>query len=190
MAIEEGAMYCFVNSIFCNDGFLESLHSCSGYYAQWNKIMMLSKLLMKVTLLICLVIPASILGQECTESIESLKKAAENGDTNAQYKLGYKYFLGDGVTKDYSKAMEWSRLAAEKREPTSQFVLGVMYEYGQGVDRDSAEAVKWYRLAAEQGHIAAQVNLGVMYLITEDYSEAMKWFHMVLNRGVPMLSIN
>jgi len=39
-------------------------------------------------------------------------KAAEQGDTDAQYELGLMYEKGRGVPKDYAKAAEWFSKAA------------------------------------------------------------------------------
>ena len=56
------------------------------------------------------------------QDIEQLRNAAEQGDAGARFKLGLKYYLGEGVQrrllgegvpKNYRKAFEWGRKAAE-----------------------------------------------------------------------------
>ena len=47
------------------------------------------------------------------QDIEQLRNAAEQGDAGARFKLGLKYYLGEGVPKNYRKAFEWGRKAAE-----------------------------------------------------------------------------
>ena len=37
--------------------------------------------------------------------LEELIVLAENGDVNAQWKLGFKYYNGKDVEKDYTKAL-------------------------------------------------------------------------------------
>jgi len=48
------------------------------------------------------------------EAAEKLRKAAEQGDAEAQFKLGNSYFTGQGETRDYAKAIEWFGKAAEQ----------------------------------------------------------------------------
>jgi hypothetical protein len=94
-----------------------------------------------------------------TESAASLRKAAERGDAEAQYKLGLAYFEGEGVRQDQTEAVKWFRKAAEQGHANAQSNLGAAYFEGDGVKQDRAEAVKWYRKAAEQGHAPAQSAL-------------------------------
>ena len=41
------------------------------------------------------------------------RKAAEQGLSKAQHKLGMMYYQGKGVIKDYAKADKWNRKALE-----------------------------------------------------------------------------
>tara|TARA_R110000787_G_scaffold44020_1_gene107788 strand:+ start:4825 stop:5658 length:834 start_codon:yes stop_codon:yes gene_type:complete len=93
--------------------------------------------------------------------------AAEQGDAEAQYKMGYISYTGAGVEQNYSEALRWYRLAADQGHVTATNNLGVMYRNGEGVPQNNTEAVKWYRLAAEQGHKNAKNNLGDMYANSE-----------------------
>jgi TPR repeat protein len=43
---------------------------------------------------------------------ESLRAKAEKGDANAQLELGFMYYRGEGVPKDYVEAYEWFTVAA------------------------------------------------------------------------------
>ena len=84
---------------------------------------------------------------------------ADQGDKNAQLKLGAMYYVGRGVTQDYATAAGWLRKAAEQGLPFAQTLLGFIYANGQGVAQDYAAAVSWYRKAADQGEPNA---LGVL----------------------------
>ena len=79
------------------------------------------------------------------------RKAAEQGNTGAQFNLGICYLFGHGVEQDFEEAAKWFRKAAEQGNAEAQFNLGVCYEHGHGVEQDYEEAVKWFRKAAEQG---------------------------------------
>lgn len=49
-----------------------------------------------------------------TESIEKMKKAAEQGNADAQLKLGELYEKGEDVEKDWAEALKWYRKAGEQ----------------------------------------------------------------------------
>lgn len=96
------------------------------------------------------------------DSFASLRKAAEQGDIDAQYKLGNCYYNGNGVSEDKAEAVKWYRKAAEQGNAKAQCKLGWCYYYGEGVYKDKAEAIKWYRQAAEQGDSMAEWKLKML----------------------------
>jgi hypothetical protein len=81
-------------------------------------------------------------------AIQLLKPIAQNGDGAAQYLLGAIYWAGQGVPKDYPKALKWFRLSANQGGSVSQFRLGYMYYRGEGVPQDFVLAHMWFNLAA------------------------------------------
>ena len=89
--------------------------------------------------------------QDDTEMMEPLRRAAGEGDADAQFALGVMYESGRGVRQDLSEAVKWYRHAAEQGDADAQFNLGNMYAEGRGVPQDDTEALKWYREAAVQG---------------------------------------
>jgi len=93
---------------------------------------------------------------------ETVKQAAEQGDVQAQFKLGLMYDEGQGVAQDYVEAVKWYQKAAGQGDADAQFKFGVCYERGKGVTQDYAKAVEWYTKAAEQGHEDAQEMLAEM----------------------------
>ena len=64
--------------------------------------------------------------------------------------LGYLYYSGRGVSKDYAEAARWYRKSADQNIPRAQYNLSEMYRQGQGVNRDMAEAERLCRKAASQ----------------------------------------
>jgi TPR repeat protein len=89
--------------------------------------------------------------EDFAKAFQICKPLAEQGDADAQHKVGWMYFKAKGVPQDYAKALKWYQLAAEQGWVRSQMNLGSMYANGQGVTRDYAEAMKWYRKSADQG---------------------------------------
>jgi TPR repeat protein len=90
-----------------------------------------------------------------TEAVEWYRKAAEQGNVDAQFRLGVWYRHGTGVAKDETEAVVWYRKAAEQNNALAQCNLGLCYDNGTGVAKDEAKAVEWYRKAAEQGNARA-----------------------------------
>ena len=150
--------------------------------------------LMKRTLFILvLCMSLSFLGCEKKTSspegpLEILRKDAEQGDAEAQYKLGEMYDTGEGVIEDDTEAVKWYRKAAEQGHRNAQWQLGYKYEYGSGVVVDNKESIKWFRKAAEQGHEIAQFELSMRYTtgkgVVKDSIEAYKWTLLAQTNGI------
>lgn len=97
---------------------------------------------------------------------------AKAGDAEAQYKLGYDYYLGRGVPVDYVQAAIWWRKAAEQGYPQAQNNLGVLYNSGKGVPQSYAEAYFWQNLAAAR----ASGSLQTQFAKNRDESASKLWF--------------
>ena len=85
-----------------------------------NNIAMLKKdalqklrIIFNVTMVIAFCFTSQVWGDEKTD-IGATIKAAEQGDADAQYKLGFMYNKGEGVPQDYKKAFYWCTKAAEQ----------------------------------------------------------------------------
>ncbi len=143
-----------------------------------------------IVLILALALPAPVLaalsdpitGPPCdATTLEELRPLAEQGDTDAQNKLGliYERSCGDGA-----EAAKWYRMAAEQGDTYAQNKLGYLYFVGKGVTQNYAEAVKWYRLAAEQGHLLAQSKLGYMYNYGEGIGSYWKTVEEKIEGGI------
>jgi len=128
------------------------------------------------------------------EKIAENRKAAEQGEAQAQYSLGIFYQEGVGVTKDAEEVVKWFRKAAEQGNAKAQYVLGLCYANGEGVTKDDIEVVKWWRMAAEQGETKAQYHLGLYYEkgkgMPKDEVEAVKWFRKAAEQGSAAAQFN
>ena len=122
------------------------------------------------------------------KDVDRYRKAAAQGDLDAQVALGKLYYKGDGVEQNKAKAVEWFRKAAEQNHACAQVKLGACYFNGEGVAKDDKEAVMWFLMAAEQGDVDGQVSLGMSYLqglgVDQDEVEAEKWFRKAAEQGV------
>jgi len=73
---------------------------------------------------------------------------AQQGDAEAQVKVGEIYEKGLGGMADPKLAAEWYLKAAEQGNSQAQINLGYLYEKGLGVKQDKAAALNWYRKAS------------------------------------------
>jgi TonB family protein len=120
---------------------------------------------------------------------ELYRKAAEQGQVEAQYNLGVLYKDGVGVQKDDEQAVAWFRRAADRGFPPAQVGLAAMYEYGLGVPKDDTQMQVWTRKAADQGFAPAQTRLGYMYSrglgVPKDDRQAIAWYQKAAAQGDP-----
>ena len=72
---------------------------------------------------------------------------AEQGDSDAQYSLGFMYANGLGVPQDYKTAVKWYTLAAEQGNDIAQLYLGLSYALGKGVIQDRFYAYMWLNIS-------------------------------------------
>lgn len=119
--------------------------------------------------------------------IEQIRKLAEQGDVIAQARLGYRYYVGEGIEQSYTDAEKWFRKSAVQGDSYAQYNLAVMHAFGEGIKQNMDEAVIWYRRAAEQDHAIAQYSLGFCYAFGEgvprDETAAAEWYLKSANNG-------
>ena len=73
---------------------------------------------------------------------------AEQGDAQAQIKLGWMYEKGQGVPQNDQEAVKWYRKAAGQGNAEAQAFLGAMYF--KAVPPDNVHAYMWFELAVQQ----------------------------------------
>lgn len=121
-------------------------------------------------------------------STSPLLTAAKGGDALAQFEMGRRLTLGEGVSADLQEAATWFEKAAAQSMPQAQYSLANLYEKGKGVKRDYQVARLWYQRAAEAGNIKAMHNLAVLYaeggLGKPDFKQASKWFIAAADHGL------
>ncbi|MDD8027824.1 MAG: tetratricopeptide repeat protein, partial [Acidobacteriota bacterium] len=125
------------------------------------------------------------------QAVAWYRKAAEQGDADAQFFLGIYY--GERLHglrsrdirayEDFKEALLWTRKAAEQGLAEAQDAMGLLCF----LSGDSAQGVAWYRKAAEEGNKSAQLHLGELYAegrkMDRDYVEAYKWLDLAASRA-------
>jgi tetratricopeptide (TPR) repeat protein len=117
------------------------------------------------------------------DDIDSVRRAAERGHSEAQNSLGDIYYRD----KDYHEAVKWYRKSAEQDNAKAQYSLGWCYYHSMGVENDNKEAVRWYRKAVNHGYNDAMYDLGVCYEegrgVLQDLTEAVTWYRRAAAGG-------
>jgi TPR repeat protein len=125
-------------------------------------------------------------GDDAT-AIEAITRLAEQGDADAQSRLGRMYNFGDNVPQSFAEAARWYRLAAEQGDAFAQYRLGLFFDTGVGVPEDHVEGMRWFLLAAEQNVDEAKWFLGVNYVygngVPQDDVSAFMWFDLLAKAG-------
>ena len=120
-------------------------------------------------------------------SVDGIRRLAENGNADAQYWLGFMHYCGSLEVQDDAAAARWFLCAATQGHPAAQNDLGVLYANGRGVPQDDCEAVKWYAKGAEGGNRTAQINLGRMLYdgrgTPKNDAEALFWSQLAADGG-------
>ena len=83
-----------------------------------------------------------------TEALGWLRRAAKNGQPDAQRLLAVKLYNGYDVAVDHDEALLWAQRLAESGDAPGQLMLGNMYANGEGSPRDLVRAYMWYDIAA------------------------------------------
>jgi TPR repeat protein len=97
------------------------------------------------------------------ESVSWLRKSAKNGNADAIYALGLKYYYGDSeVSKNYQEAAYWLLPLADRNRDvrnnpqiaTLDFVVSEMYLLGLGgVHKNTSEGYRWLKRVELNGKV-------------------------------------
>jgi hypothetical protein len=130
---------------------------------------------------------AAYKAEDYPAALREFQAAAQKGDPEAEFYLGWLYDNADGVEHDDDEAARWYRRAADQGYAPAQHYLGLLYADGEGIGQDFGQAETWFRRAALQGNPGAQYALGVMYrdgvVVDKDPVEALKWLILAVDHG-------
>lgn len=116
------------------------------------------------------------------KAYEYYLKAAEQGNTVAQYKVAYMLDNKIGVDDDHKLAQRWYMKSAERGNSDAQVAIGKIYYEGKGlfILSDYNKAIEWFKKAADQGNSEAEFMIGEMYRggdgVSDDINIAMTWY--------------
>lgn len=99
------------------------------------------------------------------ENILRLRKFIDKKRSNiwAVTLLAQKYKTGEGVRRNYSKAIILYQCSIHLGDQNAIVSLGSMFAKGQGVKQSHEKAFKLWKMAADQNHPVGQTNVGYCY---------------------------
>jgi TPR repeat protein len=124
---------------------------------------------------------------DLSQALESYRKLAESGNSNAALYVGLAYDMGQKLPHNPVEAAHWYREAAGRGNASAATNLGVLYHNGDGWPKDDIGAVAWFERAASSGSAVAEYCLGRMYLqgdgVPKDEATAAAWLNKAAQRG-------
>lgn len=119
------------------------------------------------------------------------KLAAQQGNPEAQYRLGRFYALGTGVSWDTTQANIWLKKAEEQGYPNAKEFRIAALDYYMGLvslaGQHDTSAFQYFTESAKYGHAAAQYELGKLYAegggTHMDKKQAAHWYEQAAEQG-------
>ena len=116
-----------------------------------------------------------------SEGLQSLGKAANANDVDAQLLLGKTYLQGTIFIKpDYALARQWLGKAVAQQDKRAAYYLGLMDLSGYGGPIDHSASVRWLQTSADAGLPNAMFLLGNAYAAgkgaPQDRRSALHWY--------------
>lgn len=125
--------------------------------------------------------------QDYVGAMTFYRAGARKDNAHSQYRLGFMYSSGIGVSVDNTRAMELYLRAHNNGHLEATNNIGTMYKLGVGVPKDDKIALQWYLKAANKGDSDSQFNVGYCYEygcgVRVDNQQAIEWYEKSVNQG-------
>ena len=125
--------------------------------------------------------------RKLADDVQTTRTHAQNGEPDAEYRLGAMYYHGQGVPQDHTQALNWYRKAADQGNPQAEYGVGYMYDTGHGVQQDFVQAAHWYQQAVDKGNRQAECGLAAMYYegrgLPQDRAKAVTLYRRSADQG-------
>lgn len=92
-----------------------------------------------------------------------LKLDPATAESEELFRLGMKYYHGQGVEKDFPTAFRCFHDSAAMHNREAEEMVGVMYLSGIGVGQNASAGREWLEASAFQGQESADARLGKFY---------------------------
>lgn len=166
--------------------------------------------MLKLNLILLLLLPVALLGQDAealneqskgfirsgnfVQAIGPLTRAADLGQPEAQFNLGYCYQTGSGVEKDMDKALEWYTQSAKQGFKDANYQLMMMYGNGSGVEKDINKAFGYAMTCSNNNDPSCMFYLVNCYKmgagVEQDLDKMLQWASRLAKLPEPANNIN
>ncbi len=129
--------------------------------------------------------------KDYAEALRCYAQASEQGDVEAQYRLGQMYSRGEGGTKNPALAVQWTREAASKGHVGATKALANWNLAGRnGLAKNPTESARLLTPLAEGGDAGASFALGIQTIlgmgVAHDVTRAQALFLAAHKGGYPV----
>ncbi len=111
------------------------------------------------------------------------RNLAEQGNLDAQFRLGYMYHCGLGTNSNSEEAGNWYRRVALAGEPEAEYFLGVLADEQD----DFTQSIEWFQRSAAQGYTPPLFRLGMAFEcgrgVPTDRQQALSYLNQAVGRG-------
>ena len=126
-----------------------------------------------------------------TKRIKQLQSTAEQGDAEAQYKLGFLLYQAER----YTEALHFILRSARNGNRDAEFLMGSFYKKGfPNLELNPNLAFNWFLKAAQQEHLKATNEVGYSYFygegVEKDKEQAIYWLKKAANQGFHVAMYN
>lgn len=117
--------------------------------------------------------------------------SANQGNPDAQYKLGMLYMTGVGVEQNYFSAIRYFSQAAQQGQTLARYHLGTLNKDGLGTPKNCNSAVRFFKYVVEKASwLSAMDQAYESYTKGNDYHTALSIYHQLAELGVEVAQSN
>ena len=117
-------------------------------------------------------------------------KAAEQGNKDAIYSVGWAYYSGEGAPQDHGEASAWFEKGIEAEHPKAMRVMAKMLYTGSGTTKDPTRAAELWQKSSDLGDPESAATFGKLLMegvpgIEKDQALACKHLRRAAEAGDP-----
>lgn len=94
--------------------------------------------------------------QRMREIDQGVRREANSGNADAQFRLALLYRDGLGLTQNHAEAAAWFLKSAQQGDVRAQTEIGVLLATGKGIEQDVGQSLAWLGKAAAAGDARAK----------------------------------
>jgi len=130
---------------------------------------------------------SSASAQQTDDVVVEIERAAERGDSTAQFALAIIFEVGRQRPKSLTAAVQWFQRAADSGFAPAMTQLGILYQTGTGVNTDHSKAFQLFEQAAQAGDVEGSYRMALTYVygigVKKSSETARRWMEAAARGG-------